>query len=118
MKYKFIMNINTDKILICFLCDTQYHELTWKSFSDNFYSLFNVDICLCVEEDSSIINNNEYYNHAKYVWKYPKYRNWDKMLVKQNIQFISPEQDMNSFIFSLFFLKDNIQNIKSEYSII
>lgn len=70
-----------ERVLVVVLAQTRAHALTWPLWESNFWHNLTpdepgcADLALCVgqEEDSA---TNPFYQHAKYVWKYPEVEDW------------------------------------------
>ncbi len=63
----------TNRVLVVVLAETRAHEVTFGAFKQNLLDRLGADLALCVG-DGPRETHNPFYEHAKYVWKFPESR--------------------------------------------
>lgn len=64
------------KSLVCILCETRAHKLTWKSFKNNLIDPLNADLALCIAVSDDYDFSNPYWQFAKYKFTFKEYGDW------------------------------------------
>ena len=65
-----------ESVLVIILSETREHEHTFGLFKKNLLDIMNADLCLCVANNYREDTNNQFYRHAKYVWRYDEPDDW------------------------------------------
>lgn len=63
------------KTLVVILAETRASDLTFGLFKQNVLDALEADLALCVG-DNARESPNDFYSHAKYVWKYNEPEDW------------------------------------------
>jgi hypothetical protein len=63
------------KTLVVILAETRASELTFVSFKQNVLEPLSADLALCIG-DNPREARNEFYSHAKYIWKFEEPEDW------------------------------------------
>jgi hypothetical protein len=68
-----------ERVLVCLLASTRAHQLTFPSFKRNVLDELNADLALALAIDEHYDYTNRYWQHAKYRWTAPDYRDVGKL---------------------------------------
>jgi hypothetical protein len=63
-----------ERVLVCLLASTRAHQLTFTSFKRNVLDELNADLALALAIDENYDYANRYWQHAKYRWTAPDFR--------------------------------------------
>lgn len=65
-----------EKVLVCLLCKTRAHQLTFQSFKRNVLDELNGDLALALTIDENYDYANPFWQHAKYRWTAPDFSDY------------------------------------------
>ena len=68
-----------ERVLVCLLASTRAHQLTFPSFKRHVLDELNADLALALAIDESYDYANRYWQHAKYCWTAPDFRDVGKL---------------------------------------
>ena len=68
-----------ERVLVCLLASTRAHQLTFPSFKRHVLDELNADLALALAIDESYDYANRYWQHAKYRWTAPDFRDVGKL---------------------------------------
>jgi len=67
---------HVEKVLVCVLCKTRAHQLTFPSFKRQVLDELNGDLALALTIDESYNYGNPFWQHAKYRWTAPDFSDY------------------------------------------
>ena len=65
-----------ESVLVCLLCSTRAHELTFPTFKRHVLDELNADLALALAIDENYDHDNPYWQHAKYRWTAPDFKDY------------------------------------------
>ncbi len=70
------MKHTASKTLVCILCETRAHELTWNPFRKYLLEPLQADLALCIGMPENYHKSNNFYQNAKFIWTSPEYEDY------------------------------------------
>ena len=71
-----LKNFGAERVLVCLLASTRGHELAFPSFKRQVLDELGADLALAVAIDENYDYSNRYWQHAKYRWAAPDFRDY------------------------------------------
>ena len=65
-----------EKTLVCVICKTRAHQLTFRNFKRQVLDELNGDLALALTIDENYDYNNPFWQHAKYRWTAPDFSDY------------------------------------------